>query len=43
MKLVHEPRVGSRERGKRERGAGIAVRNPKIEKKITKNRKFYKC
>jgi hypothetical protein len=32
MRLVCEPGAGSGERGKRERGAGIVVRNPKIDK-----------
>jgi hypothetical protein len=31
IKLGHEPRGGSEERGKRERGAGINVRNSKME------------
>jgi hypothetical protein len=30
-KLIREPGAGSGERGKRERGVGIVVRNPKIE------------
>jgi hypothetical protein len=32
MRLVREPGAGSRERIKRERGAGIVVGNPKIDK-----------
>jgi hypothetical protein len=31
MKLVCEPGAGSEEWGKRKRGVGIVVRNPKIE------------
>jgi hypothetical protein len=30
-KLVRELGIGSRERGKGERGAGIVIRNPKID------------
>jgi hypothetical protein len=32
MWLAREPRAGNGERGKRERGAGIVVRNPEIDK-----------
>jgi hypothetical protein len=32
MRLVCEPRAGSGEQGKRERGAGIVIRNPNIDK-----------
>jgi hypothetical protein len=32
MRLAHEPGAGSGEQGKRERGAGIVVRNPEIDK-----------
>jgi hypothetical protein len=32
MWLAREPGAGSGEQGKRERGAGIVVRNPKIDK-----------
>jgi hypothetical protein len=35
-KLVHELGAGSGEQGKRERGVGIVVRNPKIEKNSPK-------
>jgi hypothetical protein len=30
-KLIYEPRVGSGEQGKRERGVVIVIRNPKIK------------
>jgi hypothetical protein len=40
MRLVCELGAGSGERGKRERGARIVVRNPKIEKFTKKNKKF---
>jgi hypothetical protein len=32
MRLAREPGAGSGEQGKRERGAGIVVRNPEIDK-----------
>jgi hypothetical protein len=32
MRLIREPGAGSGEREKKERGAGIVVRNPKIDK-----------
>jgi hypothetical protein len=32
MRLVYEPGAGSGELGKREQGARIVVRNPKIDK-----------
>jgi hypothetical protein len=32
MRLAREPGARSGEQGKRERGAGIVVRNPEIEK-----------
>jgi hypothetical protein len=40
MKLVCELGAGSGERGKREWGAGIVVRNPKIDI-LTKNSKHF--
>jgi hypothetical protein len=32
MRLAREPGAGSGEQGKRERGVGIVVRNPEIDK-----------